>query len=130
MPEELQAARIDRWLWAVRLFKTRSLAAKACLTGQVKMAGQGVKPSRNVRVGDVVEARTGYVNRTVKVRALLEKRVGPKVAPDYVEDLTPLEEFARARDEAMKNKPLYPPGFGRPTKKQRRQWEGSIGRAG
>lgn len=126
MPEALSGVRIDRWLWAVRLYKTRSLAAKACLAGHVKIAGQSVKPSRDVRVGDVVQARAGYVNRTVKVLGLLQRRVGPKVALDFVEELTPREEFARARDEATKNRPLHPPGFGRPTKKQRRQWEGFI----
>ena len=122
MPEPLPGVRIDRWLWAVRLYQTRSLAAKACLAGHVKIAGQSVKPSRDVRVGDVVQARTGYVNRTVKVLGLLEQRVGAKIASDFVEDLTAPEEFARARDEAIRNKPLHPPG--RPTKKQRRQWEG------
>ena len=118
--------RIDRWMWAVRLYKTRSLAAKACLAGHVKIAGQNAKPSRDVRVGDVVQARTGYLNRTVKVLALLQQRIGPKVAAQYIQDLTPPEEFARARDEAAKNKPFHPPGFGRPTKRQRRHWDRFI----
>jgi ribosome-associated heat shock protein Hsp15 len=115
--------RVDRWLWAVRLYKTRSLAAKACLAGHVRIAGQSVKPSRDVRIGDLVQARTGYANRTVRVLALLARRVGPKVAAEYVEDLTPGEEFVRARAKAIKDRPLHMAGFGRPTKKQRRQWE-------
>jgi len=113
--------RLDRWLWAVRLYKTRSLAAKACLAGHVKVQGQGVKPSRGIRVNDIIHARTGLTNRIVRVLAVIEKRVGPKLAPQFVEDQTPPEEFARAREEALMNKPLFPPGSGRPTKKQRRQ---------
>ena len=115
--------RIDKWLWAVRLYKSRSLATKACDGGHVRIAGAHVKPSRDVRIGEIIIALTGRVHRTVKVLALLEQRVGAKVVSQYLEDLTPPEEYARARSEATAPLVLYPKGFGRPTKKQRRQIE-------
>ena len=116
--------RLDKWLWAVRLYKSRSLATEACHGGHVKIGGQSVKPSRDVRTGDVVTARAGGVHRTLKVLGLLENRVGAKAVPRYLEDLTPLEEFARAQAERETALVAYPKGWGRPTKKQRRQLEG------
>ena len=115
--------RIDKWLWAVRLYKSRSCATKACDGGHVKIAGAHVKPSRDVHIGEVITALTGRIHRTVKVLALLERRVGAKVVPDYLEDMTPPEEYARAREEASAPLVHFPKGFGRPTKKQRRQME-------
>jgi len=116
--------RIDKWLWAVRLYKSRSLATAACLGGQVKIADQSVKPSREVRVGEVMVALSGRVQRTLKVLALLDQRVGAKLVPQYLEDLTPPEEYERARQEHEAAVIQYPQGWGRPTKKQRRQIEG------
>ena len=118
-----ESMRIDKWLWAVRLYKSRSLAIQACQAGHVKIAGQRVKPSREVRAGEVLTALTGHVHRTVKVLAPLERRVGAPLVSQFLEDLTPPEEYARAREEALQARPLYPKGFGRPTKKQRRQFE-------
>jgi ribosome-associated heat shock protein Hsp15 len=117
--------RIDKWLWAVRLYKTRSLASQACRGGHVTIAGQTVKPSRDVHVGDVINARTGEILRTVRVTGLIDRRVGPKIAPNYMEDQTAAEEYLRV----MKKKengaavPQRPKGAGRPTKKDRRQIE-------
>ena len=128
MTGTLRSIRIDRWLWAVRLFKTRSLSAKACIAGHVKIEGQTVKPAREVREGDVIHLRTGFTNRTVRVVAVLGQRVGPKAAAQFVDDQTPPEEIARAREEALRNRPLFPPGSGRPTKKQRRQLESFMDR--
>jgi ribosome-associated heat shock protein Hsp15 len=115
--------RIDKWLWAVRLYKSRSLATKACDGGHVKIVGTHVKPSRDVRVGEVITVLTGRIQRTVKVLALLDRRVGAKIVSVYLEDLTPPEEYARAREEAAAPLVHFPKGFGRPTKKQRRQIE-------
>src|SRR5688572_26040795 len=78
--------RIDKWLWAVRLYKTRSLATKACRGGHVSIGGQPVKPSRSVRLDEVVRARTGDILRTVKVIGLIENRVGPKLVNNFLED--------------------------------------------
>jgi ribosome-associated heat shock protein Hsp15 len=118
------SVRIDKWLWAVRLFKSRSLAIYGCNAGHVKIGGQSVKPSRDVRIGDVIEVMTGGIHRTVKVVEPLERRVGAKLVSRYLEDLTPPEEYARAREEASRTRMTLPRGFGRLTKKQRRKREG------
>ena len=119
-----QSVRIDKWLWAVRLYKSRSLATEACAAGHVKISGDTVKPSREVRPGDVITAFTaGKVHRTVRVLGLLDHRVGARVVPQFLQDLTPPEEYARAREEALQTAVRFPQGFGRPTKKQRRQLE-------
>src|SRR5206468_5704964 len=97
----LESVRIDKWLWAVRLFKSRSLATEACNAGHVKIGGNSVKPSRAVRSGEEITALAGRIHRTVKVVALLHQRVGAKLVSQFVEDLTPAEEYARAREEAL-----------------------------
>jgi ribosome-associated heat shock protein Hsp15 len=118
------SVRIDKWLWAVRLYKSRSLAIDACNAGHVKIDGLSVKPSREVHTGEVISAFTaGRVHRTVKVLALLDQRVGAKLVSQYLEDLTAPEEYTRAREEAWQSTVHFPKGFGRPTKKQRRQME-------
>ncbi len=115
--------RIDKWLWAVRLYKSRSLATSACTAGHVKISGQNVKPSREVHVGETISALVGHVHRTVKVLALLEQRVGAKLVSQFLEDQTPEAEYARAREQSERNAVRFPKGFGRPTKKQRRDME-------
>ena len=118
-----ESVRIDKWLWAVRLYKSRSLATEACDAGHVKIGGNSVKPSRDVHVGEAITALAGRVRHTVKVLALLDQRVGAKLVGQFLEDLTPPEEYARAREEALQPLIHFPTGFGRPTKKQRRQLE-------
>jgi ribosome-associated heat shock protein Hsp15 len=113
--------RIDKWLWAVRLFKTRTLAAEACRGGHVTIAGHHVKASRMLRVEEVVSARTGELLRTVKVLGLIDQRVGPKSAGNYFEDQTPASEYLRALEKKQHSN--RPKGSGRPTKKERRQLE-------
>lgn len=115
--------RVDRWLWAVRLYKTRTLAAEACRGGHVKVNDQPVKPSRDIRPGDLILARTGDVRRTVRVLATLENRLAAKQVPLYLEDLTPPEEFERARNPASHAPVMRAPGSGRPTKRERRVLE-------
>ena len=113
--------RIDKWLWAVRLYPSRSAATAACLGGHVKLDGARVKPAREVRPGETFTALVGGVHRTFKVRALLDRRIGAALVSDYLEDLTPAEEYERARAAREQNAVVFPAGFGRPTKKQRRQ---------
>lgn len=115
--------RIDKWLWAMRLFKTRTLAAAACRDGTVLIGGQPIKPSRDVRVGDIVSAKVAGVQRTVKVIGFPPSRVGAKVVPQFMEDLTPESEFEKAREAARTPQFAWPKGSGRPTKKNRRLWE-------
>jgi|SRR5947209_3156014 len=122
--QTLANVRLDKWLWSVRLYKSRSLAIQACQAGHVQIGGQRVKPSREVRPGEVITALTGRIHRTVKVLALLEQRIGARLVNQFLEDLTPPEEYARARAKAQPAPLVFPKGFGRPTKKARRQLEG------
>lgn len=113
--------RIDKWLWAVRLYKTRSLAATACREGRVTISGQSVKPSREVKMNDVILARNGNITRTMRVIGLLGQRVGASAVKSFAEDLTPASEYEKPKDPVLQ--PLFhrPKGMGRPTKKDRRQ---------
>lgn len=113
--------RLDKWLWSIRLFKTRTLAAAACQAGQVRIHGQRVKPSRTIRTGEIVEVRLGEITRTVRIRQPLDHRVGARLVPEFIEDLTPPEEHQKSREKKVS--PLFqrPRGAGRPTKKDRRR---------
>lgn len=125
-PKPRDGVRVDRWLWAVRIFKTRVLAAQACRMSQVTLAGQAVKPSRMVRVGDVLEVEHGSVKRTLKVEGLLERRVGAKVVSAYLEDLTPESVWEKAwetREQARGNRVYQGEEGGRPSKRDRRRME-------
>ncbi len=117
--------RVDKWLWAVRLFKTRSQATSGCKAGFVIIEGRRAKPSSEVRVGNVIQVTRGELKRTLKVVALLEKRIGAKLVPDYMEDQTPKEEW----DKLIKPKRegLRVKGAGRPTKKDRREMKKFFG---
>ncbi len=117
------AERIDVWLWAVRLFKTRSLAAGACRKGQVKIAGQAVKPSRLVRPGDRIEIEQPFLTVVLEMKAPLKHRVGAKLVGDFCMDHTPTEAIALANEmrAAVRAAPRRDPGMGRPTKKERRE---------
>ncbi len=112
--------RLDKWLWAVRLYKTRSLATDAIKAGHVKVAGQNVKPSHSVKIGEVIVAQAGQITRTVKVVALLEHRVGAQLVSQFLEDQTPASEYDKPREPHFS--PLFsrPKGAGRPTKQERR----------
>ena len=115
--------RLDKWLWAMRLFRTRTQAAAACREGRVLIAGQRVKPSREPRVGETIGAVVAGVQRTVKVVGIPPGRVGAKLVPEFMEDLTPAAEFEKAREAARGPAFSWPKGTGRPTKKNRRLWE-------
>ncbi|MBI3882027.1 MAG: RNA-binding S4 domain-containing protein [Verrucomicrobia bacterium] len=121
------SVRVDKWLWAVRLFKTRPLAADACLAGKVKIAGLPVKPARNVHVGEILTAVAGEITRTVKVVALLDKRVGAKLVADFMADLTPAAELHKPREPNFQAPFQRAKGSGRPTKKERRSFEEYFG---
>ena len=112
--------RIDKWLWNVRVFKTRSLATDACRNGRVTIGGKLVKPSREVRIGETIVVQKDERTRTFKVLGVLEQRVGAKIAKDYVEDLTPASEFEKKREPNFLPPMYRPKGAGRPTKKDRR----------
>jgi ribosome-associated heat shock protein Hsp15 len=113
--------RLDKYLWSIRVFKTRSLATEAIDKGRVKLNGESVKASRNVVIGDIYEARTEHKNWILKVTQLLDGRLAYAEAIKYYEDLTPIEELERVRQVAatfQTGKRLSK--IGRPTKKNRR----------
>ena len=115
--------RVDKYLWAMRIYKTRSIAADACKCGRVKMNGVEVKPSRSFRIGDVFTVRKGPVTYTYRVLQLSANRLGAKLVPNYMEDITTPEqkeilELARYAAQSGRDR-----GTGRPTKKDRREIE-------
>ena len=120
---EDKEVRVDKWLWAVRLYKTRTLATEACKAGRVKIAGQPIKASRVLKIGDEIEVHLGSLNKTVKVKELLHNRVCPKLVEQYLIDLTPIEEYERLELIREFNYEKRPRGTGRPTKLDRRQIE-------
>lgn len=115
--------RIDKYLWAIRVFKTRTEATEACSGGKVKIGGVNAKPSKDVRQGDIINVRKGAVNYTFRVIDGLDKRVGAKLVPDYAENLTPEEELQKLRAPVETFFVTRDRGAGRPTKKDRRDIE-------
>lgn len=114
------ADRLDKWLWAVRMFRTRALATDACRAGAVEINEIPAKPARTVRPGETVIVRQGLIRRTLKVIAAPRSRVGAKLVALYCEDLTPPEEFARAKAQPVQQFLAREKGSGRPTKRDRR----------
>jgi ribosome-associated heat shock protein Hsp15 len=122
----MEFARIDRWLWAVRVYKTRSDAAEACRGSAVRLNGNIAKPSAKVRVGDTIVARTKALTRTLQVLQLTENRIGAALVPEHLEDQTPESEYEKAREKRANAKVFSHKGSGRPTKKDRRDIEKLI----
>lgn len=113
-------ARIDKWLWAVRIFKTRTLAADACKNNRISINGTTVKPSRMVKEGDEVSVRKPPVTYTFRVKQAIEKRVGAKMLPDIIENITPPEQYELLEINRISGFVNRAKGMGRPTKKDRR----------
>ncbi len=128
-PSPVENCRIDKWLWATRLYKTRTIASAACRAGKVKIKEIKVKPSRMVMAGDILTTRNDGVVRTVKVLAPLDKRVGAKLVSEYLEDLTPPEVYETARERSRDLGFRRPKGAGRPTKRRRRMLDRLFGKA-
>ncbi|OCX54536.1 RNA-binding protein [Mucilaginibacter sp. PPCGB 2223] len=118
---EKEKLRIDKYLWAIRVFKTRTLAADACKAGRVKLDGVNVKPSREVRINEIYQVAKGPDRRMIKVTGLLENRVDAKTAVNFYEDVTPVEQTPAFK--SMFHAPVLTRdrGTGRPTKKDRRE---------
>ena len=114
------SVRIDKWLWAVRIYKTRSLATEACRNVRVKIAGQVVKAAREVHVGDEIDIHLGVYHKTVRVTALLHNRVGAAKVEGYLSDLTPESEYEKLKIQQEMKPEFRPRGVGRPTKRHRR----------
>ena len=127
MAEAKEKLRIDKYLWSIRLFKTRSLASEACEKGRVKLNGDPVKASKPVTVGDEYEVKTEAKKLIIKVTGLLANRVQYSEAIKYYIDLTPEEEIERIKIQA----PSFHTGkrlskIGRPTKKERRDLDDFV----
>ncbi len=123
MPEK-EKLRIDKYLWAIRAFKTRSLATDACKAGRVKSDKQNIKPSHVVKTGEVYSVQKGIERKVIRVTGLLERRVDAKTAVTFYEDITPIEETVKYK--SMFHAPVLTRdrGTGRPTKKDRRDIDG------
>ena len=115
--------RIDKFLWAIRAFKTRTEATEACKGGKVKVDGVNAKPSRAVQAGEVLNVRKGAVTYVYKVIQPLEQRVGAKLVPQFAENLTPESELDKLRAPVETFFLSRERGAGRPTKKDRREIE-------
>ncbi|MBF1379568.1 MAG: RNA-binding S4 domain-containing protein [Porphyromonas sp.] len=118
--------RIDKWLWAVRVFKTRSLATDACKMNRVSINGQLTKPSRLVKEGDVISVRKPPIEYSFKVLRVLNNRVGAKLVPEYMENVTPKEQYDILELQRLSRFVDRAKGLGRPTKKDRRDMESFI----
>ncbi|MDR0994883.1 MAG: RNA-binding S4 domain-containing protein [Tannerella sp.] len=115
--------RIDKWLWAVRIFKTRTIAAEACKKGRILIGGQILKPSHTIRCGEVVQVRKPPITFSFRVKGLADKRMGAKLVPEYLENVTPPEQYEILEMNRISGFVDRAKGLGRPTKKDRRELE-------
>jgi len=119
----MEKARIDKWLWSVRIFKTRSQATDACKKSKIKINDVDVKPSKDIQIGDTVTIKIKNMIKTVKVIGVINKRVSAPIAATMFQDLTPEEEYNKLKKLQSLNSEWRDRGAGRPTKKQRRDIE-------
>ena len=120
---EKHTTRIDKWLWAVRIFKTRALATEACAGGKVKIDGITVKASRNIQKSNIIQVRMGVVKYLYKIRQIANKRMSAKLVENFMQDLTPDKELAKLRSAQKQPLQTRANGQGRPTKRERRNMD-------
>ncbi|HHJ09484.1 MAG TPA: RNA-binding S4 domain-containing protein [Bacteroidetes bacterium] len=120
MADHSSGVRIDKWLWAVRVYKTRSQATDACRKGRVTLLGHTVKPGKNIQVGDIITVYKDNIRYVFRVKGLIVKRTSAKFVSEYMEDITPAEELERKKITHTHKFVFRPKGLGRPTKKERR----------
>ena len=116
----MDKVRIDKWLWAVRIYKTRSIASTACSGGKVKIEGNSVKPSRMIQIDEIISVRKRYITFRYQVLGLLEKRISAKILNEFVLDITSEEEKLKMKINLSIPSRRREKGSGRPTKKERR----------
>lgn len=117
----MMEVRVDKWLWAMRVFKTRTIATDACKKGRVLMSGVAVKPSRPVKEGDVIEVKKPPITYTFRVKAVCQNRLGAKLVPDYLENLTPQSQYDLLEMSRISGFVDRRKGLGRPTKREGRE---------
>lgn len=120
MPKK-EEVRIDKFLWATRLFKTRTVATEACKKGRVAVGGTTVKPSRPVQAGEIIEVRKPPITYSFRVLALAENRMGAKLVPQYLENITPPEQYELIEMIRLSGFVNRSKGMGRPTKREGRE---------
>ena len=121
-----ETARIDKWLWAARIFKTRSIASDACKNGGVTIGGVNMKPSRSVKVGDVVSVKKPPITYSFKVLKTIEQRVGAKLLPEIYENVTDPKQYELLEMSRISGFVDRARGTGRPTKKERRALDAFV----
>ena len=124
----MNEARIDKWLWAARIFKTRSIAADACKNGRVTFNGMNMKPSRTIKEGDVVSVKKPPVTYSFKVLKAIEQRVGAKLLPEIYENVTDPKQYELLQMSRISGFIDRAHGTGRPTKKERRALDAFVDR--
>jgi len=117
----MEEARIDKWLWAMRVFKTRTIATDACKKGRVTMNGVAVKPSRSIKVGDVIDVKKPPITYTFRVKALTGNRLGARLVPDYLENITSADQYELLEMTRISGFVDRRKGLGRPTKREGRE---------
>ncbi len=122
-----EVARIDKWLWAARIFKTRSIAADACKNGRVTINGVNVKPSHTVKAGETICVRKPPVTYSFKILKTIEQRVGAKLLPEIYENVTTADQYELLEMNRISGFVNRARGTGRPTKKDRRQMDAFVG---
>ncbi|MDR2473560.1 MAG: RNA-binding S4 domain-containing protein [Tannerella sp.] len=122
----MNEVRIDKFLWAVRLYKTRSLATEECKKNRISIAGVNVKPSRMIQPGDVINVRKPPITYTYRVLDVTENRLGAQLVPNYIEDITPAEQLEILEMNKVSGFVDRAKGLGRPTKKERRELDEFI----
>lgn len=119
-------ARIDKWLWAARIFKTRSIAADACKNGRVTISGTNVKPSHTIKVGEIINVKRPPITYSFEVLQTIEKRVGAKLIPEVYKNVTDAKQYELLEMSRISGFVDRARGTGRPTKKDRRQLDAFV----
>lgn len=119
----MESVRLDKYLWSIRLYKTRALASEACRAGRIKMAGQVLKASHEVKIGETYDILQDQLHKVIQVKELLGNRISAKLIENYFTDLTPQEEYERIQLARQYGFERRDRGVGRPTKKDRRTIE-------
>jgi heat shock protein 15 len=122
----MNEARIDKWLWAARIFKTRSIAANACKNGRVTMNGSHIKPSRMIKAGETIDVKKPSIVYSFKVLQPIEQRVGAKLIPEIYENITDPKQYEILQMSRISGFVDRAPGTGRPTKKERRALDAFV----